>query len=718
MKFLGFEWNVSKIQRPTVLNMAPEGPEEIVEAHATPDKVESAVRSKQLVYNTSGRSTDFQESDYNLTDVAAAYDTESFFKIAVDRFVSEIWKNGWSFVGKDTEAIAYVKRRFHQIAMVSIQPTTDLFEDISKQLVMYSNAFIEKKRSDTASGGNRWTRFDGKEMIPIAGLFVLDATSMEISRTLAGKPLRYKQIIPNPVLPYPEWPAEDICHVHYSRQRGLAFGTPFVVPVLDDIRALRNMEQNVEILVFQHAVPLYLYTVGSDLIPGTIAEIDALQSKLEEMPKHGVLIVSERHKVEAIGAQGEAINAEPYLEYFKKRVLSGLRLGGVVVGEGNTANRSTAGTISALVQDVAQTFQGRIKIFINLLISEILAEGGFEWDVAQFDKLVELFIPEIDLEKKIAMENHHLELWQGSAISTQEMRRFIGRDPYTDQEWEDTHWKLIGEPKALIQALDEKFVTTGDNTGASVVGTVASKVSKVTTNKNRPANQHGTRNAPKLNKDMTLADKIGDGVTDDHRDLLMIIGYDEYLAGLTTIYKDLKSDVAARLDMKDKQKMMESTTALAMSSMLELTNSFVGHAFQIGASSASYTGAPETLGMQMLKDEVFRDVHRLITSVNSEVDKSLKTDKDALTLISRLEAAEYRLDFIARTQLVKGYNLGVAKASMFFEDNQIELIRNSKDKDGCGIEGSVLDLAEITRLNQLPPYHPNCTCIVRRKTHA
>ncbi|MHA2064483.1 MAG: hypothetical protein ACXABY_08895, partial [Candidatus Thorarchaeota archaeon] len=567
MKIFGLEITIGGRKK-----IPPPTPTEPVDASPTPSTVTTTVRSKQLVYNTSGRSTDFQEPDYNLTDVAAAIDTESYFRISVDKLVTEVWKNGYSFVGKDTDAVAYVKRRFHQIAMVTEQPTDDFLEDVARQIVTYSNVFVEKKRNDDASGGKRWSRFDGKELVPIAGLFVLDATSMEIARRENGKPLKYKQVIPSSTRQYPEWVADDILHMHAARHRGLAFGTPFVVPTLDDIRALRNMEQNVEILVFQHAVPLYLYKVGTPEAPVKDGEIDELQTRLEEMPKHGVLIVSDRHNVEAIGAQGEAINATPYLDYFKNRVLSGLRLGSVVVGEGDTANRSTAATINAIVQDVALFFQKRIKVFIDLLIAEILAEGGFDWDVAQFDKLVELFIPEIDLEKKMALENHFTQLWENNGITAAEYRRSLGKDPFTDEDWKDTFWSLIGEPKALIQALDEKYVKQGENKGAAA--STSSKTSGTTANKSKPANQTGSRSAPKLKKDAQIEDSIGPGVEDDHAAFLGTLGYPEYKGALTEIYTDLKKEIADRISADDEE-MIDGSIASAQDAMTSVTSSFV-----------------------------------------------------------------------------------------------------------------------------------------------
>jgi len=684
-----------------------------------PARVNKIARSRGAVYNVSGRESDFKESDYNLNDVSAAVDTEIYFRKAVDRFVGEVWKNGWSFIGKDQDAVLYVRARIAQMAEVMEQPFEDLLHDVARQLIQFSNCFVEKIRDENASGGRRWTRFDGKEYIPIAGLKVLDATSMLIKRKDNGKPSKYQQRVPGHGR-VPEWPAQNILHLHYFRQVGLDTGTPFITPALDDIRALRNMEQNVEILVFQHAVPLFHYTVGTDDAPAQPGEIEALEAEIEEMPNSGVLITPERHTVQVLGAQGESINAEPYLQYFKTRVLSGVGLGSIAVGEGDTANRSTGSTINTLIQDTAKVFQVRIKIFIDELIEEILREGQYEWDKAMTPKLVELFIPEIDVETKILKENHNVEMWVQNAITSAEARREMGRDPFTDEEWEDTYWKRIGEPKALIQSLDEKFVTTGDNTGAATLGGGTVKTSKASANKNNPKNQHGSRGAPKTSKDaVEVVDEITEKVKDEHANLLYTLGYAQMKRNLMGLLEDIKADVTNRMFMEDEEQrdiLLEGSVSMGIDAMMRVSDFYIRNALEFGARDLGYEGPIDSFGTSMLVDSTRHDYVRFGNDIQKFITQSLKADNPAVQFRAFVDTISYRLDFMARTQIMKAVNFGSAETAKFLGDNEIEIKSGSDEKHKCGPGTKRLDISGGVSLNLLPPYHPNCTCEVLRVT--
>jgi capsid protein len=67
-----------------------------------------------------------------------------------------------------------------------------------------------------------------------------------VAKDINGNILGYKQYIPG-IEESPEWKPEDMVHIYFSRKRGLTFGTPLCYPVIDDIKALRKIEQNIEI---------------------------------------------------------------------------------------------------------------------------------------------------------------------------------------------------------------------------------------------------------------------------------------------------------------------------------------------------------------------------------------------------------------------------------------------------------------------------------------
>jgi len=290
-----------------------------------------------MVYNPSLSSKNGEEMytppEYNLSVIANCLDTDSYFRRAVEKYVELIWKAGYSFYGKNPNAVAYVRKRFEQIGEVTANPTDQLFRDISYQLVEYSNVYVSKVRNMKASGGKERRTFTGQLLTPVAGYFIEDSVSMQLAVKENGDPIGYKQCIPGS-REWKIWRPWNMIHMVHSRKPGLRVGTPMVWPVLDDIRALRRIEQNVELLIFQHTIPLFQYIVGTENRPAQPDEIVSVKQTVERMPPNGCVVTPERHEIKAIGLEGSAIDVSTYLDYYKNRVLSGLGMSGVGMGEG------------------------------------------------------------------------------------------------------------------------------------------------------------------------------------------------------------------------------------------------------------------------------------------------------------------------------------------------------------------------------------------------
>jgi hypothetical protein len=272
-----------------------------------------------------------------------------------------------------------------------------------------------------------------------------------------------------------------------------------VWPVMDDIRALRRIEQNVELLVFQHTVPLFHYIVGTPERPGQPDEIMSVQATVQKMPPNGCLVTSERHKIAVVGVEGKSINADVYLEYYKGRVLSGLGMSGVSMGEGGSANKGTALVIDKHMVNTTAAYQQVFKMFIDeFLIKELLSEGGFPLDYEDEDNVVGILFPPIDTEEQRAKENHYAQMYTQHAINEDELRKEFGREPVQDEERDRDYFELILKPLAIIKAKlaqetaivagQAKPVVTKTPTGGSKVD----RPNNVGANKERPANQHGT----------------------------------------------------------------------------------------------------------------------------------------------------------------------------------------------------------------------------------
>lgn len=469
--------------------------------------IASKVPNSAVAYGVLGPTqsrTSFQVAEYNLGEISKVMDIESYVRQAFNKHVELCLKEGYDISSRNEEATSYIKRRFREMAEVSGYTFDMLLRYVAQNIVAYSNAFLVKVRDFKRSSGAPIQRINGPSLPPVAAYFPVDPTSIRIKRDFHGKVLKYWQRVPgNPIMP--QFIPENIVHFYYDRKEGFAFGTPYVIPVLDDIRSLRRMEENVEMLMNAHLFPLYQYIVGTETAPAEIyedgtSEVDIIKQQIERMPTEGSIVTPERHEIKNLGAQGKALEAEAYLKYFERRVMAGLGLSDIALGRGDSANRATAVTIDKIMTDRCKDFQFVIEDFINeYMIKELLYEGGFAIDDKE-ENFVKLKFREVDVDYMLKMQNHSVFKYEHHAMTETEMREEISRDPLSDEQRKDMYFERVQKPNAIIMAKDEPFTsaakTAAKSGGATGAGTKPPEASKkATENREKPTNQHGQKPA-------------------------------------------------------------------------------------------------------------------------------------------------------------------------------------------------------------------------------
>lgn len=493
--------------------------------------------NKSYSYNDRFRGNWFKP-EYDLTELQIAQDTDAYLFKAIQKKVHKIILAGWEFVGKDKEVVNYIKKRIREIEIVSGKAFDELVISTAHDLARYSNCMWVKVRDPEASSGVIRPH-QNKELDPVAGYFILPFETLWFKVKPNGEIKKIMQIMHNTAR-MKEWNPEDVIHFYTNRKPGFAMGTPEVLPVLEDLALLRRMEENIEGLVDANLNPLFHYTVGTDEHPerygpdGT-KETDIVRQTIEYMPSGGIFVSDHRHKIEAIGSEGKALNAIEYLEYFKKRVFAGLGVSPMDMGEADSANSSTASTLSkSAIQDV-EALQANIKIFIdNYVINELLIEGGFTDAIMDPEKRVEIKFGTVDKEEKSKLENQTIQLWLNKLITEDEARKRLGEKPIEDKDRDHTYYKLYEEPAALLKimgsAVDASAQALAKNPSSNLTEAQLSKeknekqkqqekfnqnqpqaqmkgnvikpgAANQSNNQARPANQKGVRNAPKFNKD-------------------------------------------------------------------------------------------------------------------------------------------------------------------------------------------------------------------------
>jgi hypothetical protein len=467
--------------------------------------------------------------EYDLTEIQIAQDTDSFLYKAIQKKVERFVLAGWELVGNDEKTLKYVKRRLKEIELVSGQPFNLLMSSLAHDLIRYSNHAWVKVRNKSASTGKERT-INGKSIEPVAGYFVLPFETIWFKVKRNGEIKKVMQEQPN-TGKWKEFAPEDVVHFYTNKKPGFTMGTPELLPVLEDIALLRRLEESIETMIDANLHPLFHYTVGNDNMPERyspegIKESDIVRDTIEYMPSGGVFVSDHRHKIQAVGSEGKALKVEEYLSYFKKRVYAGLGVSPMDMGEADSANRSTANTLSKIAIQSVEALQKYIKTFIETyVINELLLEGGFENALLDSETSVTIKFGAVDKEEKSKEENQTIQLWLNNLISEKEARKRLGEQPLETSSREETYYNLYQEPLALLKNM-QPFSAASEALEKSASSSISAAGNRreeqnvekfkqqsgpglgekqgaknLSTNLSKPENQSGTREAPKFNKD-------------------------------------------------------------------------------------------------------------------------------------------------------------------------------------------------------------------------
>lgn len=447
-------------------------------------------------------SKDFEDPEYELEMLKIAYDSDSYIRQGVDKYVDQIFKEGFDFFGKDPLVVDYIKSRLAFMTETTGTPTEQFLIDIAEDIVKYANCIIVKARLSDQSQlppGVKATGLNGAS--PIVGYFCLNPSTIKGKRDKNGMVLGWQQEVDGADKPV-SLKKEDIVHMYYKREKGNLFGTSFLIPVIEDVKALRQAEENVLKMMFRHIYPMYHVIVGTEDMPGTDGEITQAQNAMNNMDVDGGIVTSNRVSIKPI-ASDQVINAEPFLKYLEQRVFTGLGVPAVMFGRGDTSNRSTSDSMASEMSDRISAIQTVIENFFNdKILRELLMEGGYD-PVLNPEHVVEFRFKENDMDRKIKSETHAVYLYEHNSITEDEMRSYLGKDPITDRS------KMF---QTLITQENAKATGSAETSKEEEPGT------KETNNKQKPTNQSGTKTSPKK---MTNSAESVEVILGDLKDKLM-----------------------------------------------------------------------------------------------------------------------------------------------------------------------------------------------------
>ena len=371
----------------------------------------------------------FTRPEFNLAEIRDASEADSYVKISLSKYSYLIYKAGWKFKSENQNAIDYLEQRFKIMSYCTGVPMDILMQGIADDLVRYSNAFLLKSRVDRIPGVKAQAITQDGQIV--GGYTRVDPCSIKIKRDKHGNILKYEQGRGGNKK---QFKPEDVIHFYLDKDANNAFGTPRILAALEDVKLLRKIEGNVTALIYRFAMPLYHWKIGypEPGFQGTDSEIAKAKQEIEMGSLDGVFITNEKTEIRAIGSEGNAINMQPYLNYFENRVFSALGVSAAQMGRGGA--KQDADSMEQQVHDTVKFIQRMMSEFIeNKIIVELLLEGGF--NPFEKDCDVQYVFEEISLETQIKKENHEINKYQSNVTTFNEARRRMGmKDESNDDE--------------------------------------------------------------------------------------------------------------------------------------------------------------------------------------------------------------------------------------------------------------------------------------------
>lgn len=745
MKFLGFEFGKRKKRNKTPVSFKAPPEEKEDQAPTAPKKIIAIakiprIKSPVLSFKLRPGADEFEQPEYDMAEIGRIEDVEAYVQRAFTLKEGLMFKEDWEAVGKNLERIKYIKQRFEQLSAATGEPFVTVLRGAGEDLIRYSNAFLVKVRNRKASGG-KLRKVPGKKkaLEPVAGYFAMPVSTVRFKRDDNGKILKYRQLLPSGK--YRDFNPDDVIHIYFRKKKGFLAGTPSLIPVKDDIRALRRIEENIEMLIYQHLFPLYHYKVGDldaparEYADGT-REIDVVKAEVEIIPAEGMIVTPERHDITAVGAEGRALRAEGYLNHFKQRIFAGLGVSAIDMGEGDTANRSTADSMSRNMVDDVKHYQRTWEMSVNEhVIKELLLESTFA-DPIDDENLVFLKFNEIDVEAKIKVESHAIDSFSGHAITQSELRRIYGKEPLTEEEMDDTFWKLIEEPRIMMQSIDEPYsalaqavaraASTAPDQGdfdyeeterkkeleadrkAKAAGkkpgpkaTKKSSGQRSARAKTRPSNQHGTKSSPEKRKsEFSWGDMVAPGNK------------------VTKLYTDLQENAMYAIEAgtfgTDWFKQLALATGTLMQErLLRLSRIDFRSGFRSTKAPLSSDDLPVPLAV--FESRVQRIVNRfiavLVTRMGDNFDPNDTPDIKKIKVVSVFDALKFRSRFIYNSERNKARNYGIMRGLRKLGYIEAEIVNYADSCELCKSLAGRIDITNAT-IDDVPGHHPNCTCTI------
>lgn len=366
----------------------------------------------------------------DLGDLWKAYLADGYIQRTVDLLAALVYHTGIRWSAGSSALDNYLAARFEIARLQNGYDWDRLIRFAVFEFVLYGNAFLIKAttrrltslygRSISSPAVAAWYPVPARCMFPVVSR---DGTGLE------GWMLRIKPLSDAGMYVERYFPSDQVVHLAHRRPLDSAYGVPVLLGAVEDIRGLRQIEEEVLRMIHRFVNPrLHISTPD---ITGTGAgvrpDMQQVVEAINQMSSDAVLVTMPGQEVRVIGAESFALRAEPYLEYFARRAISGLGMNEVTIGQKqqdpdmDTLDLALRALVRSLQRDFAEQLMSGI-------IAPLLSEGGWERGS------VSLQFGEPDSRHVLRLFTVISNLYSQSVITLSEARRMMSLPEEVDQK--------------------------------------------------------------------------------------------------------------------------------------------------------------------------------------------------------------------------------------------------------------------------------------------
>ena len=450
-------------------------------------------------------------ADYYLYRMEKYWESEGLFFRIANKIVELILEEGFTYEGSPNDLNSYTKMMNLLYRTMNPKYTDYTFKKrIIHDTVVYGNCFIQfikdgnvivdikihdplsikvvqDKDTDVITG---YIVFNGKRRRGD-----LDKQLRKPRNNIIGKYLNYMPGIryiptdkPEDFIPY-----DEMCHIRYYNTAQTALSMPPLYSVVDDLIALRSIEDDISLLSFQYGHPFLHATIEREKLTGEQIKLesDYLAERLTKIEGNGFLVTSDRVKVELKGPNGNLPDLAKFHSLFRSRVSQGSGIPDIFIGEGGGLQRQSSevvkGSVYSFINDFGKTIAEQLQ---EKLVDEIVNRNLKRiYNKANlFPSGLSIKFYDADSIEVRANEQHYGLLFQTNAITHGELRTLLKKP--VDPTMADKYFSDISQENTMQQlehqgaiALKTKAVGAAETPGQ------AKKIASQQT----ATNQHGRK---------------------------------------------------------------------------------------------------------------------------------------------------------------------------------------------------------------------------------